>query len=111
MSEQMPLREEQVVLPLPMTAGAICLAVEVFKQQFGSECHVYCQGHVTIETGELCEIVGWARVGCPGDELDLLGIGGVEGDEEEEALAWVCPTQACRLLLSTHPLASHERSG
>lgn len=65
-------RDERVELPLPMTARAIRAAVESFKWQCGAR-YVYCRGHVTIETGELCEIQQWALVGYPGDELDVLG--------------------------------------
>lgn len=55
-------------------------------------------GTVTIETGELYEIQEWARFGCPGGELALLGIGEVEGEEEEEeTLAWANSLPAQRI--------------
>ncbi|GHO48706.1 hypothetical protein [Ktedonospora formicarum] len=87
----METRREQVRLRLPLSAQAIRSAIEAFEGQFHERCHVYICGHVTIDTGELCEIARWARVGDPGDELDLLGLGAWEDEDEDEdtVLAWV----------------------
>ncbi|GHO48668.1 hypothetical protein [Ktedonospora formicarum] len=100
----MEFRREQVHLRLPLSAQAIRSAIEAFEIRFHERCHVYIRGHVTLDTGELCEIAQWARVNCPGDELDLLGLGAWEDEDEDTVLAWVCTTSATTLLLSSFPL-------
>ncbi|GHO64178.1 hypothetical protein KSC_030700 [Ktedonobacter sp. SOSP1-52] len=96
-------------LGLPLAAGVIRVAVEVFKRQFHMErCYLYVQGHVVIEEGsQLCEILGWASVVGPDEELDVLILGDAAA-EDERAWRWVCPTPGSVLLLSTHPLAKER---
>ncbi|EFH82548.1 hypothetical protein [Ktedonobacter racemifer] len=98
------MRDEcvQLQLRLPLSAGVIRRAVDAFKRQFGADrCYLYVRGHVAIETGQLCQIPGWASVVGPDEERDVLIVGDVEGAEANRN--WV-RLMLARLLLSTHSL-------
>ncbi|GHO60800.1 hypothetical protein KSB_92750 [Ktedonobacter robiniae] len=76
----------------------------MFQRQLKADhCYLYVQGHVVIQTDQVCEIRGWASVVGPDTERDLLILGDME---DVFGANWnrVRPTTSARLLLSTHPL-------
>ena len=97
-------RDEQIHLPLPLPAGVISFAQNAFARQFGCWCVLSVQGPLLLSTGEHAVATTWLSISHLDAELDLIGLGDPDQDEDEKELQWVAPEPGALLRLATTSL-------
>ena len=83
---------------LPERMRDLAKAAAYFGEQYACTTRIEVRGSVLSRKGKRVSISRWREVGMLDFDLDLLGLGSVEWDDEK--LAWVQGTSATEVRLS-----------
>lgn len=92
-------RSEAIIFPFPLALRDLLSAATAFEAQFLITPCIHLRGHVQLSGEVAAYYPDWTQVGGFDLELDLVGIG--DPEEDEETFGWVVPCGPGEIRLST----------